>query len=200
MTAHNVHPLAEKMAQFQPENHKISAAELSEMMRKALNLTAQEDNREAKQPHENIAIGQVWMKKTAPQRIIKITEAPGYGNIKYVVIDGSRGQKTGSRYANYFKNDFMFLANSTDEWLAQKSGDTISAENTALRDTNERDFTVSWEINEETRSAREAAENVWRDVFGRDPENVNPDNACVFSVTDTKHNTVHEIDLSDETS
>ena len=170
------------------------------MLCEALKLTIQESEQTTQQPDVEPATGQVWMKKKAPHRIIKITGGSKYGNLKYVVIDGSRGQKTGSRYANYFVEDFVFLANTTDEWLAQKSSDVISAESAALRDTNERNFIVSWDINEEAQSAREAAENVWQNVFGRDPKNTNPDDACVFSVTDTKHNTVHQIDLSDETS
>lgn len=200
MTANRVHPLAEKMAQLQPKNHNISAYELSKMLREALKLTVQESEKTTQQTHVEPATGQVWMKKKAPHRIVKITDGSKYSTIRYVVIDGSRGQKTGGRYANYFVEDFVFLANTTDEWLAQKSSNAISAENAALRDTDERDFTVSWEINEEAQSAREAAENVWRNTFGRDPECVGFDDACVFSVTDTKNDTVHQIDLSDETA
>lgn len=200
MNVNKVHPLAEKMAQFQPENHKISVAKLSEMLVKALELTVQESNLETQQHDETPAVGQIWMKKDVPRRIVKITETSEYSNIKYLVIDKSRGQKTGSRYVNYFKNDFVFLANNTDEWLSQKSSNTISAEDAALRDTDERNFIVSWDINEEAQSAREATETIWQDIFGRDPECIGLDEACVFSVTDTKHNTVHEIDLSEETS
>lgn len=60
---------------------------------------------------------------------------------------------------------------------------------------NMRDFKVEWVIDEFAESPRKAAEKVWREVFERDE--ILPDDACVFDVTDSRTGLKTTIDLSE---
>ncbi|MDP9904745.1 hypothetical protein [Arthrobacter bambusae] len=61
-------------------------------------------------------------------------------------------------------------------------------------------FRVSWEIDsDEDISPARAAANVWTQSFNRGTDQPSPDDACVFTVTDSKTGTNLTIDLSDPT-
>ncbi len=55
---------------------------------------------------------------------------------------------------------------------------------------------VSWEIDADDSTPREAVEKTWRDYFGRTA--AGPDDACVFTVSDPRGGVTMTIDLSEE--
>lgn len=76
------------------------------------------------------------------------------------------------------------------------AGDALDPLEPATRDSEE--YPVSWETCWDGTSPADAAAFVWREVFRRGPWQPNNDEACVFTVTDSKTGRRVEIDVSEE--
>lgn len=85
--------------------------------------------------------------------------------------------------------------NHSKEEHIMTTSDSIDPSKLIQEDDEHQDYTVDWKINWYGKSPRDAAERIWRDIFGR--TETNPDDACVFKVTGPNGKSVI-IDLAEE--
>jgi hypothetical protein len=129
-----------------------------------------------------------------------IVEDPERGTISLVGDSGGLSKITGEVYASSLhlesicvetEHGSIYLGTELEVQISEHTPDRLAEED--VRDT---DWLVEWNIDhsEGESSPRQAAEAVWRDIFGR--TQAGTDDACVFFVTDPLTGERVEVDLS----